>query len=515
MSQHLPSPCGPLSRLALSAGLGFSILCISPVGAQNALQNDLSGTRGNSLDNNLQINSIGQRVRQNIRNYQRDYRLGNLAVTGGLAGGGNFRVDAEARQAGLEEGYFGVNDFRGQLGGDDLFNELQGSALSQIEFVTSSLANQRYLNASGLGMFEYRRDFTPSEGLYNAFQGNRINQDRIRLDRMYSNIGSGDLYDAAVTPSSIGLIQMQNDSGDSIPVAIESSDLQGVYRRPLFFRGINYGTLDTFQRASLLGSISRGEISRDQVGSPYMSSMGEVPAELLLNPDFGTPDSEQEMSSGNNNALDAYQKAIRQMVTTFAGRDDVSMGVDPVLVNEILNDMDRLRRVALEMNPDEGEPQDEFDLESYIRSLDESDAEDPESASEVPEDETTEEREERLEREERQAFIERSLEIIRNGGSIDSFLEGQQGRIRTLMEKGEMLLRRGSYFDAEQRFDEILTINPGNPLALLGRATSQLGAGLYLSTALSRRKLFTNYPEMAGMVLDEQFQPNEIRHKND
>tara|TARA_Y100000589_G_scaffold139965_1_gene133692 strand:- start:797 stop:1927 length:1131 start_codon:yes stop_codon:yes gene_type:complete len=306
---------------------------------------------------------------------------------------------------------------------------------------------------------------------------------------------------------------MQNDSGDTVPVAIESSDLQGVYRRPVFFRGVNYGTLDTFQRASLLGSISRGEISREDVGSPYMSSTGAVPAELLLNPDFGNSGSENEASSGDNNTLDAYQKAIRQMVTTYADRDDVSMGVDPALVDEIRNDMERLRRVALEMNPDQGGSQDDFDLESYILSLEESDAGDQQSAPEAPENESAEEREERLEREERQAFIERSLEIIRNGGAIDSFLEGQQGRIRTLMEKGEALLRRGSYFDAEQRFDEILTINPGNPLALLGRATSQLGAGLYLSTAFSLRKLFTNYPEMAGMVLDEQFQPNVIRLK--
>ena len=119
----------------------------------------------------------------------------------------------------------------------------------------------------------------------------------------------------------------------------------------------------------------------------------------------------------------------------------------------------------------------------------------------------------RIEKEDRAAFIERSLEMIRNGGSIDSFLEGQQGRIRILMEKGQTLLRRGSYFDAEQRFDEILSINPGNPLALLGRATSQLGAGLYLSAALSLRKLFTNYPEMAGMSLGAEYQPNEIRLK--
>ena len=94
-------------------GLALSILCVSSGNAQNALQNDLSGSRGNSLDNNLQMNSAGQRMRGNIRNYQQNYRLGNLAVTGGLAGGRNFRFDEEARLLGLEDTFFGSNDSLG------------------------------------------------------------------------------------------------------------------------------------------------------------------------------------------------------------------------------------------------------------------------------------------------------------------------------------------------------------------------------------------------------------------
>ena len=510
---HRPSSLRSfLSCTCLSLTIALPALCVSRGHAQNALQNDLGGSNGNALDNNLKMNSAGQRIRGNNANTQRNYGLGNLGVTGGLAGGRNFRLDDEARQLGLEDSYLGVNDFRGQLGSDDIFNELQGSALSQIEFVTSGLANQSYLNASGLGMFEYRRDFTQAEGPYGFSQGNQINQNRIRLDRMFASNGSSDLYDSAVSPNSIRFMQMENQDGNPVPIVIESNDLQGVYRRPLMFSSVGYGRLNTFQRASLLDSISRGELTREQVGSPYQSSQDRVPAELLLNPDFGAPQPEAGVRLGTSKTMDAYQKAIRQMVETYADRDDVSIAVDPALLTEIQNDLDRLRRVTLEVRPD-GEGSDGFDLESYIESLEESD--EPTSETEVilPENESDEERDERIEREEREAFIDRSLEMIRNGGSIDSFLEGQQGRIRTLMEKGEELLRRASYFDAEQRFDEILTINPGNPLALLGRATSQLGAGLYLSTSFSLKKLFTNYPEMAGMVLDEQFQPNVIRLK--
>ena len=155
---HRPSSLRSfLSCTCLSLTIALPALCVSQGHAQNALQNDLGGSNGNALDNNLKMNSAGQRMRGNTANTQRNYGLGNLGVTGGLAGGRNFRLDDEARQLGLEDSYLGVNDFRGQLGSDDIFNELQGSALSQIEFVTSGLANQSYLNASGLGMFEYRK----------------------------------------------------------------------------------------------------------------------------------------------------------------------------------------------------------------------------------------------------------------------------------------------------------------------------------------------------------------------
>jgi tetratricopeptide (TPR) repeat protein len=499
----------PLRNLSFRRGTSLLALALWTVCAaqgftQNALQNDLGGSNGGALDNNLQMNSTGQRMRGNPRNYQQDYRFGNLGVTGGLAGGKNFRGDV---------GYTGANDFRGALGSDDIFNELQGSALSQIQFVTSNFANESYLNASGMGMFEYRRDFTPAEDIYNSFQGSRINQDRIRLDRTHATVASNNLFDTAVAPNSIRFVQMQDENGVTSPVVVESNGLQGVYYRRVLFPKINYGALDTYQRASLMSSLGRGELTPEQIGSPYMSPLSSVPTELLLNPNFGNPEStaQQELSGDTN--LDAYQKAIRQMINLYADRDDVTLGVDPALLEEIRKDLDRLRGIAMELNPKGVDP-DGFDLKSYIESLEEDD--DSKSADETdeePKNETSEEYEERIEREERKQFIERSLEMIRNGGSINSFLEGQQGRIRTLMEKGETLLRRGSYFDAEQRFDEVLSINPGNPLALLGRATSQLGAGLYLSASLSLRKLFTNYPEMVGISLGEEFQPNVIRLK--
>ena len=94
-----------LSRTCLSLTIALPALCASHGYAQNALQNDLGGSNGNALDNNLQMNSTGQRMRGNIRSTQQNYSLGNLGVTGGLAGGRNFRFDEEARQLGLGDGF--------------------------------------------------------------------------------------------------------------------------------------------------------------------------------------------------------------------------------------------------------------------------------------------------------------------------------------------------------------------------------------------------------------------------
>ncbi|MEC8818155.1 MAG: hypothetical protein VXX30_03635, partial [Planctomycetota bacterium] len=135
----------------------------------------------------------------------------------------------------------------------------------------------------------------------------------------------------------------------------------------------------------------------------------------------------------------------------------------------------------------------------------------PPGGEETDESASEEEQAEQISDEERREFLRRAAETIRNGGRIDSFVEGQRGRIAELMERGEELLARGAYFDAEARFDHVLDINPGNPLALLGRANAQLGAGLFLSSALSLRKVFGNYPEIIGTRLASRLLPNRTR----
>lgn len=66
------------------------------------------------------------------------------------------------------------------------------------------------------------------------------------------------------------------------------------------------------------------------------------------------------------------------------------------------------------------------------------------------------------------------------------------------MRTGERLIAAERYFDAEERFARALSMRPGEPTAQVGRAHSQLGAGLLLSASVNLRSLFVVHPELLG-----------------
>lgn len=79
------------------------------------------------------------------------------------------------------------------------------------------------------------------------------------------------------------------------------------------------------------------------------------------------------------------------------------------------------------------------------------------------------------------------------------------------MAAGQELLTSGKYFDAEDRFIRALAASPGDPLAQVGRAHAELGAGLYVSAAANLRSLFANHPEMIGATYGSNLVPTGER----
>ena len=502
------------------------------LGQGNALDNDLAQTNfsgdilgvagydssgyGNVLDASLGISSDGSRDLRNYRGFSPDFQVGNLLVTGSIAGGKNFRGQV---------GYTAPGDFQGVVGADEIYAALRGSGLSQIQYVNSALSNDRYANAMGMGLYEYRRDYTPAPQIYNVTQASEINQDRIRLDRTNAYTSSRDLYDTAVNSSSLRLVKNSSDSDDEHTYfSLEASPVQGLYVRQIDM-GVSYSGLSLFDRAALSAEIRRGGVDLDELGFAYRTPTARVAPEAMLNAAIESPKSTggrlDNKIEGNillqnsNDSLDAYERVVRDILLSQTDGDEIDIDVDPKVLARVRMELDEIRALTMGQDLhvsylDEQAPGSIKDMIVPSTTQGEEPEEQEKPTGSTQQYETEEEERERL-KQERIIRLEKAAELLRNGGRIESFSEGQTGRIAQLMAAGEELLREGSYFDAESRFDQVLRINPGNPLALYGRANAQLAAGLYLSSALSLRKLYTSYPELIGTTLAPEFLPSETR----
>ncbi|MFN0011698.1 MAG: hypothetical protein ACKVS8_08665 [Phycisphaerales bacterium] len=67
------------------------------------------------------------------------------------------------------------------------------------------------------------------------------------------------------------------------------------------------------------------------------------------------------------------------------------------------------------------------------------------------------------------------------------------------MAEGQRLLGVQRYFDAEASFTVAAAARRNDPMALVGRAHAQLGAGLFLSAAANLREVLTAHPELLSV----------------
>ena len=382
-----------------------------------------------------------------------------------------------------------------------------------------------------MGLYEYRRDYTPAEQIYTVNQATNINQDRIRLDRTSAYASSRNLYDTAVNASSLRLITEEGRDGRLL--SVESTPLQGVYTRVIGDDTI-YSGLSFYDRAALTTGLRSGELSG--VGDAFETPLASVPPESLIEGSVvgdRLVGDRADYRIGSNvleadpdAQMNAYERVVRELLLRYGDDDSVRLDVNPEVLEKVREEMDELRELTMGLeisgaarsgSGDETDETDEtaggglFDsFPGLSDSTEEETGADDDGGITVAGPLTPEQREARL-REKRLQQLSRAAEIIRNAGDIGSFSEGQSGRIGQLMAQAEARLEEGDFFDAESRFDRVLRINPGNPLALYGRANAQLGAGLYLSSALSLRKLFTAYPELIGSDLAPQYLPSETR----
>ncbi|MCL2647364.1 MAG: tetratricopeptide repeat protein [Phycisphaerales bacterium] len=82
---------------------------------------------------------------------------------------------------------------------------------------------------------------------------------------------------------------------------------------------------------------------------------------------------------------------------------------------------------------------------------------------------------------------------------------GQVTPFDTQMRKAEALLKNEKYLDAADAYQSALIVEPNNPLALIGRANAEIGAGMYTSAAYDLKFVFTKKPELMALrfAIDE------------
>jgi len=104
--------------------------------------------------------------------------------------------------------------------------------------------------------------------------------------------------------------------------------------------------------------------------------------------------------------------------------------------------------------------------------------------------------------------LEEFGQVLRHGQKVDSLATDDKTRVSELILAGQDKLHAREYYWAERRFNRALRFEPGNPLATTGLAHSQLGGGLYLSSALTLQSLLGFQPEMIDVIYDETLLPH-------
>ncbi len=67
------------------------------------------------------------------------------------------------------------------------------------------------------------------------------------------------------------------------------------------------------------------------------------------------------------------------------------------------------------------------------------------------------------------------------------------------MKNAEDLIKAGKYLQAADAYQQALTTEPDNALAVIGRADAELGAGMYSSAANDLKFLFTKEPTLISV----------------
>lgn len=491
--------------LAFSVALLLPLLPTHTVSAQHA------------LDANLEVGSNGRNRRSTTSPNAAEYRARNLIVTDSIAGGRGFRGDV---------GYAASGDFTGSLGSDDSLGFRSYSALSDLLFITSPQRLDAFNIAQGTGVFEFRRDFTSLPAVNNVYVGGAISDAKIRLDRMSVALQSGSLLATAVAASDVGYITRSDGQ-----YAVTSSTLEGIGVRP---QTTSFENLSIYDRAEARQAMARsGAEEMDVLPIPFVSQFDRANYAAMTERLAARGEQPSAMTkarfdqAGGSGA--SYDAIVERILEQYADRKDIrldgltreptlrdasaSLGrVEAIITGRLQRNQGGSLRSEEFRNTNEryeGVPRSPLEGFGSSNNLEDESRgvipglDDPPLGT-TPEVEETEEDANTL-------SVDEMAKILSHRMEVTELSITDRSRLARAVHQGEAALQEGRFFKAERRFDDAIQINPGNPLLELARANAQLGAGLYLSAALTLERTFSSNPEVIDARFKEQLLPNRTR----
>ena len=451
-------------RLSLLVAGALVLSCESGAVAQDALGD------GTALDGNLQEGSGGfNRSRRSVR---AQVALRNSIATGNAPAGMSFRGDV---------GYQAANDFRRELtafgaddlGSDDLYpwlRESYSSYLAARDVRGIGAIQQQFRHAIG-GQYD---DMTgavivdrPASSMSADFVDNRAGSAAQAFD-VFGNI-RGSLRSTseyhlqrAARPDVIGQVQRAG-----VPMYISASPLQGVTTLPTDNSAFREGS----NREEIIAAARRAaRVENDAVGDAVGGEAVSTHATVL-----------QSLRNRVETNEELRARLLAERTAELEATDPDVEPVEPVAPNEPF-----IEEIDLE-----------DELEEIRRRLLGQPVGDPE------EEETTFEE-----------LSRRAAELLGGEGPVVEELIPEVGAGAVFarhIERGQLALQEGRWFDAEERFTAALGIKRGNATAAIGRIHAQLGAGMFLSASINLRNLYQAYPEMIAVRFDEALLPRGDR----
>ncbi len=478
---------------------------VNPAQAQNALGD------GRGLDANLQQGSGG---------VNQPARIGgpintNPIVTGNVTGSSFFRDNV---------GYRAPGDFTDISSDDELFRFRAVSQPSSIPAITSRTFGQRmapdlyFRDISGVTAADVRVDGGTPAAIWRA---------RAAQDSLFdTGTITGSILTTGRRPSGAAGTLGYFESTDGRLMELTASPLFGVSGRPIEIRLDDLQLDRTLTRPTdaaapqidpqdLQAQLPTGFIEpvrwgAEPVADPLTAEMLGLPSPLLApSMEIGLQLQEWTMQRLGEQAPEQMQQRVQRLESSIfrplesmqaAPGEDVYVDLLRMLREGTQAPAEQRQRPQIDLErPSEqqlnsAEQMRQRALDALRRGLGPEEPGQPPALPQVP-----------------QPVEELVQRLDADLPTLGTLAGNRQDLANQHMREAELALADGRYFDAERRYERVLRLRPGYPLARVGLMHSQLGAGMIRSAALNLRNIFAAHPELIAVRYDTNLLPSEER----